>query len=755
MVEISNATKTEGSRVDDTTGDPLINEAKRRLQYCMEWEASARERMINDLKFRHGDSDNGYQWPNAIRRARDVDSRPCLTVNQIKQHNLMIVNGNKKNKSAARVKPTGNGATKEASDVFQGVIRRIEYKSNALDVYGTASEFQVDMGIGWWRIVTDWVGPDSMDQEIFIRPVPDPLSIYSDPDAKQKDKSDAKFAFVFDTVPRDDFEEIYPQYVDRIGEAPLGVGTSGDSWIPKDHYLTLEYFRMVPRADKLVSFMDPRTRKRRTIRHSQLHPDHAKAVLDDPQTRIRDVFDQVVEWKFIVGNTVVDEVEWPGKYIPLICAIGEETTIDGMLDRKGHTRGLKDAQRMYNYNASSQVEHVALQGKTPWTGAAAAIEEHESLWNAANTTNPSYLPFNHLDDNGEPIPAQALPRRTDPPSSSPAFQAGMDTAFTQLMMASGQWQNQMGMMGNERTGEAIRERQGQSDTAVFHFQDNFAIAIRFSCKQLIDLIPKVYDTARVVKILADDGTDQEVEINPGAREAYFQEVAHNGEIAKRVFNPAVGEYDVEADVGPAFGTRREETVRALTLILTQAPALTGLIGDLLLGAMDFKEAQEAAQRLKRMVPPQALGQGPTQTEQQLQSRVAALTQALAEALKHHGKDSIKLVGKDQMRDIDVYKAQTERWKVGLDHGQRDRELELEMHKVNLDAIVAQNSQDGDAGGQSTPGLEDASSGGPPVPGARKAPDGEWYLLDPTRQGKYLRVAPLAQDHTERGIVNNG
>jgi hypothetical protein len=58
---------------------------------------------------------------------------------------------------------------------------------------------------------------------------------------------------------------------------------------------------------------------------------------------------------------------------------------------------------------------------------------------------------------------------------------------------------------------------------------------------------------------------------------------------------------------------------------------------------------------------------------------------------------------------------------------------------------------GSAGAQSV--LEKYGLGGtagdetPPVPNARKAPDGEWYLNDPVRPGKYLRVKNAPGDRT--------
>lgn len=758
-----------------TTGDPVVDEAKRRFQRCSEWEANARERFIEDLKFSYGDSDNGYQWPNAVRRSRDVDSRPCLTMNILRQHNLQIINEGKRNKADVKVIPVGNGATVEAAKMWQGIMDHIQYQSKAQTAYSIAREFQVFGGIGFWRLVTEWV-EDSWEQEVYIRQVPDPLTVYLDPDIRERDGSDAEFAFVFDTIPREDFREAYPEFVEMAGSQPFGIGAADDDWITKDHIRICEYFRKVPKKDKLHHFVDPRTGERKVARASKLHPDIAKAVADDPQTHTREIWDQVVEWKLIAGDRVIDETIWPGKYIPLIRCLGEETVVEGILDRKGHTRAMKDAQRMYNYNASGQVEFVALQSKTPWKGAAAAIEEYESYWNSANTTNHSFLPFNHLDDNGNPIPQEALPSRQDPPAASPAFEMGMQTAFNQLMMASGQWQNQMGQMGNERTGEAIKRRQDQGDTATYHFQDNFDAALVYTGMQLIDLVPKVYDTKRVLRLQAEDGTDMEVEIDPGARQAYLQQIGHNNEVVKRVFNPAVGRYDVRAAAGNATGSAREATVQALTLILTQAPGLTGIIGDLLLSSMDFDKAQEAAQRLKRMVPPQALGQAPSQQEQALHAQLQQTQAALGETLGKLGKEQQKLVGKDQMRDIDAYKAETDRMKAlaeqmqGADpEGLRQtiEDLVREAAHTHLTPILRANSKDiDDSAAQAA--NEGAPEGTPavkppnastqeamaPFPGSRRAPDGEWYTTDPTRKGKYMRIAPLVQEHQARGIIGN-
>jgi hypothetical protein len=320
---------------------------------------------------------------------------------------------------------------------------------------------------------------------------------------------------------------------------------------------------------------------------------------------------------------------------------------------------------------------------------------------------------------------------------------------------SGQWQNQMGMVGNERTGRAIAERQEQSDTSTFHFQDNYNNALIMTGTQLIDLFPKIYDTRRMLLIQADDGTDLQLELDPGLQVAYTQMMNHQQQVVRRVFNPNLGLYQIAPDVGPAIASKRQQTVDALTLILTQAPGLTGIIGDLLLRAM------EAAQRLRRMVPPEALGTGPSQREQQMQQAIQQLQTTLAKSLDAHGKDRVKLVGKDQMRDIDAYNAETNRLKALSDMLPMDTDgirqvIEQLVHEslgTKLLPIIEANVHGVNT--ESTEGAGGEQPEEPPLPGAQKADDGQWYILDPTRRSRYLKIAPLAQQRKPPGEATAG
>jgi len=728
-------------RLDDTllSGDPIAREARRFVDRALEWESIWRARALQDAKFAVGDPDNGYQWPGEIYNSRIRRSKPCLTINLIRQHNGIISNTARKNKSTVKFIGLGNGATQESANVVRDLHRHVEWQSMAQEVYTNARDWQVKIGRGWWRWATEYA-EGTFDQEIYILPVLDPLSVVPDPDAKQKSGLDMTKALIFDDVPREEFYETYPELRHvNLGEQPLGMGPTYTNWLGQHKVRVAEYFRKVRSQRELMSFVH---QGRRLTMHREkieqvLQSEGAKRrVLADPQTMFRMEWLDEVEWHLIVGVKSIDSTIWPGRYIPLVPVKGEESVTDGVYDSPGHTRHMKDAQRMFNYNASGQVEFVAGQTKTPWLVAKEAIEELEEDWATANVENKSVLVWNYKsDESGSEVPIPE-PKRIDPPVSSPAYQEGIQTALTQIQLASGQGERMMGQPGNERTGAAINGVREQGDIATFQWQDNYETALVTSGKIFIDLFPRVYDTKRVKMILADDGTDYEIVMDPGAQRAFLQEQARDGKVIRRIFNPLLGRYDIAAQAGPDFGSKRLETVEALSVIITQAPQLMQVIGDLLVKNMPFDDAQEAALRLKRLVPPQALGQGPSLAEQQMQAQLVALGAALKKALEANAKEKLRLVGKDQLRDIEAYKAETDRMKALADQLPLDpeglRKIIEQLVQDSLETNVEETARGAEAEEQKDNPVH-------PVPGARMAPDGNWYVENPAQPGTHLLI----------------
>ena len=653
----------------------VIREAKDRFERCVTWESVARANALLDQKFAAGDCYNNYQWDLGVRQARG--DRPCLTNNLIRQHNLIIVNDARQNKAAIKVTPTGGRATYEAAMIFSGIIRRIEYQSKAVDAYSTATFHQVETGIGYVRVVTDYADEETFDQDIFIRRVANPRTVYLDPDARQFDKSDMRFAFVFDDIPRDQYDAEH-----GTGDMPAPAALDhSDGWNDKDHVRIAEYWRRNDNNDTLHEMRDGTVLRESEMAEGELAAVKAAIV------RSRDIAAPEIEWFKICGDRIDEHKVWPGKYIPLVPWIGEEIVIENRMDRKGHTRAMIDAQRIDNYWSSAAVEYVALQGKSPYIAPARAIEGYVDIWSTANVKNHSFLPYNDIDDAAKPI---APPQRAAPPVMPQAYIEGMRLAREDLLMVSGQHQAEMGMPGNERSGKAIDARQRQGEQATAHYIDNQAKAIRQVGRICLDLIPKIYDTARITKIMGEDGSDSDVALIPNAPQPH-QHIAMGPQgpqpltpqqadamqedpdqpDPKVIFNPNVGLYDVEADVGPSYGTQRQEAANAFSQIMAQNPSAFQIVGDFWAKNSDFPGADELAERLKKGLPPQYSGVKPQvqqltqamqqqgqQAQQLLQKADAEVSSLKAQVvhLQEQAKDKGKSI------DIDDYKAETERLK---------------------------------------------------------------------------------------------
>lgn len=713
-----------GPRSDEDPDKKILREAYERFKRVFDWESQFIEQYIIDIKFANADSDNGWQWPEELRRWREVNKRPALTINKVQTHVALVTNDQRKNKPSISIKPTGNEGTFESAQIFEGIIRNIEYSSGAQAIYDEACESQVEGGIAYWRVKHQYIDNETWDQELIIAPVRSHIGVFLDCDILQKDGSDAKFGFIFDEQPRQEWEAEHPD--EEMPPQTDGLMVGAD-WVRDDYIRKAEYYRIVETKDELIYAEDDQGHSE-TFRKSMIDkiPGANKLLKEAKVIKRRPIKDKQLEWYKIEGNTITArELKMPGKYIPIVRVIGKERIIERKLLRKGLTRDLKDPQRMYNYNSSGQVEYGALATKTPWVGPAAAFEGNENAWKNANINNAAYLTYKHIDENGDPIPA---PQRPEAPGASPAFINGMQIAEREMAMASGQYEPQQGQQGNEISGVAIQQRQRQGDTSTYHFLDNLMLAIRHTGRILIDLIPKIYDTERVIKIMGKDGQESEVLISPQMQQGY--QAKQMQDITKVLFNPNVGRYEVAADIGPSWATQRQEAFNAFVQIVTGNPDLINEIGDLMFQSADFPLADKIAERLRRkiqQVAPWLLSDAaPSPQVQALQQQVNQASQMIAAMLEKLGDQEKKL--RNQERDIEIkaYDAESKRI-TAVSNAQP--ELERTGQIPELKKMVEQVLRD-----MQKTSIDQT----PPVQGAQLAPDGSWYVKHPS--GQFMKVA---------------
>lgn len=267
---------------------------------------------------------------------------------------------------------------------------------------------------------------------------------------------------------------------------------------------------------------------------------------------------------------------------------------------------------MLNYSYSTAVEQLALQPKSPYIASAEAIEGYESQWGAANTSPAAYLPYNARDDNGEALPP---PSRQQPPQLGTAQIQMMQVATEQARAATGQQNANFGIKSEAQSGVGIQRLKAQGEIATFHFPDNLSRALKYEATVIVDLLPKIYDRKRIVRILGLDGTETAAMLDPEHQGGAVETDGESG--IDQIFNPLVGRYDIHIDTGPSYQTQRQEAAAALTELTARAPVLMNAAPDLVVKAFDFPMANELAERLKRTVPPNLIGDEKDQSAQMM------------------------------------------------------------------------------------------------------------------------------------------
>jgi hypothetical protein len=318
--------------------------------------------------------------------------------------------------------------------------------------------------------------------------------------------------------------------------------------------------------------------------------------------RNRQVDRRQVKWIKTNGYEILEERDWAGKWIPVIRVVGNEFEVDGQLYLSGLVRNAKDAQRMYNYWVSQEAEMLALAPKAPFIGYGGQFEGYETNWKTANVNNWPYLEVNPdvTDGAGNPLP---LPQRAEPPQAQMGLIQAKMGAADDIKSTTGQYDSSIGADSNERTGRAILARERQGDTSTYHFVDNLSRAIRYVTRQLVDLIPKIYDTQRVARIIGVDGEVGMVKINPMQPEPVRVLKDQNGLEIEKIYNPTIGVYDVMVTTGPGYMTKRQEALDAMQMLLQSNPDLWRVAGDLFIRNMDWPGAQEMAARFERVLDP--------------------------------------------------------------------------------------------------------------------------------------------------------
>jgi hypothetical protein len=604
---IAAAAVAVGGSSKDKDNASVLATARSRLDLAVSALSESREDEIDDLKFYAGSPDNHWQWPADVLATRGavqgqtINARPTLTINKLPQHVRQVTNDQRQNRPSAKVIPVDDDADVEIADIFNGMIRHIEYISDADVAYDTACENQVAYGEGYMRLLTEYCDDDTFEQDIKIGRVRNSFSVYMDPTIQDPTGADAKWCFVTEDLTKAEYTRLYPDAAPITTLQSLGVGDQSlSNWLNEDTIRVADYYYIDYDRATLNQYPGNQTAFNGTPEDKMLRAHFGKP------TKSRESDRPKVKYCKINGYEILAENDWAGKWIPVIRIVGNEFEVDGRLYVSGLVRNAKDAQRMYNYWVSQEAEMLALAPKAPFIGYGGQFEGYEDKWKTANTQNWPYLEVNPdvTDGQGAVLP---LPQRAQPPMASSGLLQAKAGAAEDIKSTTGQYNASLGMGSNERSGKAILARQREGDVGTYHYGDNLARGVRHIARQLIDLIPKIYDTQRVARIIGEDGETKMVKINPDQPQPVNKIVDQQGVVIEKIYNPGVGKYDVVATTGPGYATKRQEALEAMAQLLQGNPQLWQVAGDLFVKNMDWPGAQEMSKRFAKTIDPKLMG----------------------------------------------------------------------------------------------------------------------------------------------------
>ncbi len=530
--------------------------------------------------------------------------------------------------------PAGGEATQELAEIYSGLFRQIQYRSNATHVFATATYYAVACGIGHFRIVTDYVDGNGFDQEVLIKRIQHPLSVFWDPSAVEPSRSDANYCLVSELIGRADFEKRFPGAAMADFDTPSDLSAeSGLFWANRDAVRVCEYWVKRPHYRTIARLKGGETIDITDVDASELQK--------LPIIAERKVKSHKVEHYLLSGEEVLEGPnEWAGRYIPIFPVVGSEVALETKVIRSGLVRSARDPQQLYNFWRSAAAEAIALAPRAPFLATPSMIAKFKGQWDTQNSVSRPYLLYEP-----DPDAPGGRPMREPPPDIPQALVQESAISSDEIKATTGIYDASLGARSNEISGVAIRARESQGGNSALHYQDNLLATLHHLGTALVDLVPKIYDSERTIRILREDDTHLPVTINTPVMGVDGKPMLLN--------DLNQGTYDVRVKIGPAYATRRAEAADSMLQFVQAVPQAASVVGDLVARNMDWPGADEIAARLKRLLPPQISGEAPPLDLQIAQARQQAYQEALAQA------NLDRLRGQAAKSEADAAKAEAE------------------------------------------------------------------------------------------------
>lgn len=607
-----------------------------RWDYLQDRWRNIREAAKEDMRYISGDP-----WDAKEKRAREAVKRPCLVFDELGQYVNGLINDIRQNKRAVKVNPEGAGADDKTAEMRGNLIRGIEYQQRAQSSYITGAENAFQRSYGYWMLGTEYVSEKSFDQRITVLPVPNPDTIWMDPDAKRPDCSDGVDAMVIDTMHKSTYRKKFPGA--KITDFSTEMQEAYPQWLRDEDIQIGAYWKITKTPRKLYLVRVPKSGTTVPMWADEVEKTQGfkkSMIVADRMSETRKVVQHVTN-----GVEILEENDWGGRWIPIIPVFGKELWVDSGSGSERQLMSLvrlaRDPYMFYCYTRTTQAELIAMTPKSPYMAIAGQLEGFEDDWQNANVTPISVLQYKAITDatGNEILPP---PTRAPYAAQIQELEVAAEAARRAIQAAIGI--NPLptaAQRQNEKSGVAIERIQSQADQGSYHFVDNFDRAMQFNGRQMDDLLGIVYDTQRYVSVRNKKDEHSVIRINDGDDPSSV--------------STTQGEHGVSISVGPSFQSEREDASEfADTLVqsLAELPIDPVAKSKLLSLAIKLKNIGVLGDEMADIIsPPQTSDQTAQQlqaAQSQAQQYQGLLAQSQAELQKLYAEKNGKIIDNQAM-----------------------------------------------------------------------------------------------------------
>lgn len=568
--------------------DRLLSTARARLASAQRAEKNNREEATTDLSFKVG---GRLQWNSDAYQERRDNNKPALTINQLDVFSNQVNNEIRQSQPSLHITPKRD-ATKETAEVQEGMVRAIQYDSDAELALDMAARYAVDSSFGCFRMMTEISDAETGEQEIKVSPVYDPSTAYCDPTAKKPTREDAKWWILLEAMPKIEYREMFPDSSAEANNFFPGKAEFADWMNPSkesDDILVANYYCVEKINSDDVAY------------GAELNDDATPAAKLEHRRRL--AYARVAKYNqdrgldhMVVKHLLngVEELEppvpLPGKWIPIFPVYGEETWVKGMRYISSLLRNSRDAQVLYNWASTKMAETLAMASTNPYLVTPRMVNNQESSWKNINNSNKTYLLYNP----DEKVPEGPKKVWSEPPIQ--ALSAEKTQARQEIRDTIGLQDPALGRSQFAgQSGVAVGNLQRAGATATYHYQDNLKRTVKYWGKVLLFWIPFYYDTEREVRILGEDMESEIVRVNtPGPYVDPTTGRTYHHQLDK-------GRYEVICEMAPAAQTARQEKDAMFAQFLQSNSDLVDLYAYLYFKNSDTAGASEAADLVQRAI----------------------------------------------------------------------------------------------------------------------------------------------------------